>query len=50
MDSAIKAFVSEMKSQGIWNDITLVSLSDFGRTLTSNGEGTDHAWYAHVSC
>ena len=37
MDSAIKEFKDEMKAQGIWNDVTIVSLSDFGRTLTSNG-------------
>ena len=23
---------------------TLVTSSDFGRTLTSNGKGTDHGW------
>merc|ERR1711988_2042656 len=27
-----------------WNDIVLVEASDFGRTLTPNGLGTDHAW------
>jgi uncharacterized protein (DUF1501 family) len=24
--------------------VTTFSISDFGRTLTSNGNGTDHAW------
>gem|GEM_PF-4146796 len=24
--------------------VTLFSASDFGRTLTSNGDGSDHAW------
>jgi uncharacterized protein (DUF1501 family) len=26
------------------NNVTLFTASDFGRTLTSNGEGSDHAW------
>jgi uncharacterized protein YceK len=29
---------------GIWDGVTVVTVSDFGRTLTSNGLGTDHAW------
>ena len=29
------------------NDVTLFTASDFGRTLTSNGDGTDHGWGAH---
>lgn len=27
--------------------VTLFSASDFGRTLTSNGDGSDHAWGGH---
>ena len=27
--------------------VTLFSASDFGRTLTSNGDGTDHGWGGH---
>lgn len=26
------------------NDVVLFTASDFGRTLTSNGRGSDHAW------
>lgn len=29
------------------NDVTLFTASDFGRTLTSNGDGTDHGWGGH---
>jgi uncharacterized protein (DUF1501 family) len=29
---------------GIQNEVTLFTASDFGRTLTSNGQGSDHAW------
>jgi len=29
------------------NAVTLFTASDFGRTLTSNGDGTDHGWGGH---
>ena len=32
---------------GVANDVTLFSSSDFGRTLTANGDGTDHGWGSH---
>ena len=44
IDAGLKSFVNEMKDQGIWEDVTIVTMSDFGRTLTSNGQGNDHAW------
>ena len=37
--------MTEMKAQdNVWENITMVTTSDFGRTLSSNGAGTDHAW------
>lgn len=34
-----------MNTQGVWDDVSLVITSDFGRTLTANsGDGSDHAW------
>ena len=33
-----------MKAQGIFEDVAIVTMSDFGRTLTWNGAGTDHGW------
>jgi cullin-associated NEDD8-dissociated protein 1 len=44
VNSALGSFAREMKAQGRWNDVVVVSASDFGRTLASNGRGTDHAW------
>ena len=41
---ALSAFVTEMKVQARWQDVTVVSTSEFGRTITSNGAGTDHGW------
>jgi len=31
----------------ISGNVTLFTASDFGRTFTSNGDGTDHGWGAH---
>ena len=44
VDGALEAFTNEMKEIGIWKDVAVVTASDFGRTLTDNGVGTDHAW------
>jgi len=44
INAALKAFREEMEAQGEWNNVAIVTMSDFGRTLTSNGRGTDHAW------
>jgi uncharacterized protein (DUF1501 family) len=42
LNAALKEFTDEMKDQGAWEDVTVVVLSDFGRTLTSNSQGSDH--------
>jgi len=44
IDNALRDFVTELQAQDIFNSTVLVSESDFGRSLTSNGAGTDHAW------
>ena len=44
---ALEKFQAEMRSQGIWDNVVLVTSSDFARTLTSNGRGTDHGWGGH---
>lgn len=44
MDDALDMFVAEMKALGVWESVTLQTLSEFARTMTSNGRGTDHAW------
>ena len=44
VNAGLEAFVAEMKAQGMWDDVVLQSSSEFGRTMTSNGQGTDHAW------
>lgn len=47
IDSAFAAFKAEMVAEGVWEDVALVTVSEFGRTLTSNGAGTDHGWGGH---
>ena len=47
LDNGIKEFREEMIAQGLWENITIVTASDFGRTLSTNGMGTDHAWAGH---
>ena len=47
VDDGLGAFKAEMEKQGLWDSVTLLTVSDFGRTLTSNGQGTDHAWAGH---
>jgi len=47
VNGALVAFVDEMKAKDVWEQVTIVTQSEFGRTLTSNGIGTDHAWAGH---
>lgn len=44
VSNAIKEFFDSLKEIGMENDVTLFTVSDFARTLTSNGRGSDHAW------
>ena len=44
LSNSINAFQTSMEDQGISDDVTLYTFSDFSRTLRSNGAGTDHAW------
>jgi uncharacterized protein (DUF1501 family) len=39
VDGALGAFEAEMKVQGMWDNVVVVTASDFGRTMTSNGAG-----------
>ena len=41
INDALTRFIHELRSQGRWDDVVVVTLSEFGRTLTSNGLGTD---------
>ncbi len=41
---ALGFFNTAINEIGLQNNITLFTASDFGRTLTSNGNGSDHGW------
>jgi uncharacterized protein (DUF1501 family) len=43
----MKAFWDAMVEIGAHQDVTVFTVSDFGRTLTSNGNGADHGWGNH---
>ncbi|MDH3591710.1 MAG: DUF1501 domain-containing protein [Planctomycetota bacterium] len=42
--NALAEFQAAMVELNTANQVTTFSASDFGRTLTSNGQGSDHAW------
>ncbi len=44
LSQAVNAFNNAMIEIGAVNDVTLFTMSDFARTINSNGNGTDHAW------
>jgi uncharacterized protein (DUF1501 family) len=44
IDSALEQFVAEMEAQHLFESVVILQESEFGRTLTFNGAGTDHGW------
>jgi uncharacterized protein (DUF1501 family) len=48
LDTALGEFTDALAELGLGSQVTTFSLSEFGRTLTSNGNGTDHAWGGNV--
>lgn len=44
ISAAMTAFHAATVELGVATEVTAFTQSDFGRTLTSNGDGTDHAW------
>jgi len=50
LDHALGYFYDTLK-QGLGtdmtNNVTTFTMSDFGRTLATNGDGTDHGWGSH---
>ena len=47
LSTAMKEFDDAMTSLGKGSQVTAFTASDFGRTLTSNGDGSDHGWGSH---
>lgn len=44
---ALQYFNTTLTALGVANQVTTFTASDFGRTFTSNGDGTDHGWGSH---
>lgn len=47
LSDAMAAFYSATVELGIADKVTAFTASDFGRTLSSNGDGSDHGWGSH---
>lgn len=47
LSHALGYFDGVLGTLGMRDQVTLFTASDFGRTFTSNGDGTDHGWGAH---
>lgn len=47
LSEAMGAFDQAMDELQLADQVTTFTMTDFGRTLTSNGDGTDHAWGGH---
>lgn len=47
LSEAMFAFQRQMKALDIDDKVTAFTASDFGRTLSSNGNGSDHGWGSH---
>ncbi len=50
LGGAFEYFDAQMIAMGLGNQVTTFTASDFGRTLTSNSDGTDHGWGSHHFC
>ncbi|TCO36091.1 DUF1501 domain-containing protein [Dokdonella fugitiva] len=44
---SLVAFQAAMAQLGVTDEVTTFTASDFGRTLSTNGDGTDHGWGGH---
>ena len=47
VSNALSSFYDATVELGIADSVTSFTASDFGRTLTSNGDGSDHGWGSH---
>ena len=47
LSHGLKFFDTTLASMGMSDQVTTFTASDFGRSFTSNGDGTDHGWGGH---
>lgn len=48
LDRGLQGLNQALERIGIWDCVSCFTCSEFGRTLTWNGNGTDHAWGGNV--
>lgn len=48
LDAGLSKFQAAIDGLGKSNSVTTFTASDFGRSLTSNGDGSDHGWGGHA--
>jgi uncharacterized protein (DUF1501 family) len=48
VNNALFEFSEALKEIGMFDDVATFVVSEFGRKLASNGNGTDHAWGSNV--
>ncbi|MXW07733.1 MAG: DUF1501 domain-containing protein [Gammaproteobacteria bacterium] len=47
LSNGLGEFRSALQELGEFDNVVTFTISDFGRTLTSNGQGSDHGWGGH---
>lgn len=47
LSDALSLFYRATVELGVSKEVTSFTMSDFGRTLNNNGDGTDHGWGGH---
>ena len=47
VDDALSSFYQATEELGVTQNVTTFTTSDFGRTFSSNGDGSDHGWGSH---
>ncbi len=47
ISTGLQEFRDALVELDVFNEVTTFTTSDFGRTLTSNGKGSDHGWGGH---
>ena len=45
--NAVAEFMAAIDAMGRANNVTVFTAADFGRTMTTNGSGSDHGWGNH---
>ena len=48
LSDSLGAFYDALQQMGIEDQVTTLTISDFGRSLSPNGAGTDHGWGSHA--